>query len=420
MAIGISDEFTSFDQRAVIKVCGLGGGGGNAVTRMIEAGLKDVEFIAINTDAQVLKKSPAGVRLQIGTNMTGGLGSGARPEVGEKAAIEDRERISEVLQSADMVFLTAGLGGGTGTGSSPVVAEIARSSGALTVAIVTLPFSFEGNERMQNALRGLAKLEEHVDTLIVVPNDRVAELCQNNISFLNAFRQADEVLHNGVRAISELITVPGLINLDFADVRTIMKARGRALMGIGIAEGEDRAVRAAKEAIVCPLLEQSNIEGAMGVIVNIKGGCDIGMREVQQAVSTVQKAAHPDANIIFGAVVDEEERPELQVTVIAAGFPRTDYSSLDSLERAYDFDSVTIRDEEVEEELVEETEPALTFKVHTQAEPAVTEPSNVEYLWSREEMVSGGGRDSQKEPVLLELDEDLGIPAFMRKRRRRD
>lgn len=420
MAIGISDEFTSFDQRAVIKVCGLGGGGGNAVTRMIEAGLKDVEFIAINTDAQVLKKSPAGVRLQIGTNMTGGLGSGARPEVGEKAAIEDRERISEVLQSADMVFLTAGLGGGTGTGSSPVVAEIARSSGALTVAIVTLPFSFEGNERMQNALRGLAKLEEHVDTLIVVPNDRVAELCQNNISFLNAFRQADEVLHNGVRAISELITVPGLINLDFADVRTIMKARGRALMGIGIAEGEDRAVRAAKEAIVCPLLEQSNIEGAMGVIVNIKGGCDIGMREVQQAVSTVQKAAHPDANIIFGAVVDEEERPELQVTVIAAGFPRTDYSSLDTLERARGFESDTVLSDVVEDESVVETEPALTFTVHTHAEPVMSEPSNMEYLWPREEMVSNGGREAQREPVVLELDEDLGIPAFMRKRRRRD
>lgn len=282
MAIGLSDEFTSFDQHAVIKVCGIGGGGGNAVTRMIEAGLKDVEFITINTDAQVLKKSPAGVRLQIGSGITSGLGSGARPDVGEKAAMEDRDRIGEVLQGADMVFLTAGLGGGTGTGASPVVAEIARNSSALTVAIVTLPFGFEGNERMQNALKGLARLEEQVDTLIVVPNDRVAELCQNNISFLHAFRQADEVLHNGVRAISELITVPGLINLDFADVRTIMKSRGRALMGIGIAEGDDRAVRAAKEAIVCPLLEQSNIDGAMGVIVNIKGGCDIGMREIDQ------------------------------------------------------------------------------------------------------------------------------------------
>ncbi len=320
MAIGMSDEFQSFEQQAVIKVCGIGGGGGNAVGRMIEAGMRDVEFITINTDAQALKHSPAGTRLQVGADMTGGLGSGAKPEMGEKSALEDLDRVAEVLRGADMTFLTAGLGGGTGTGATPIIAQAARESGALTVAIVTLPFGFEGKERMANAMKGLAMLEKQVDTLIVVPNDRVAELCQDSISFLSAFRLADEVLHNGVRAISELITVPGLINLDFADVRTIMKARGRALMGIGTANGEDRAVRAASEAIVCPLLEQSSINGATGVIVNIKGGCEIGMREVQEAVSTVQKAAHPNANIIFGAVVDEEERPDLQVTVIAAGF----------------------------------------------------------------------------------------------------
>jgi cell division protein FtsZ len=317
----MSDEFQSFDQRAVIKVCGIGGGGGNAVGRMIEAGLQDVEFITVNTDAQALKHSPAGTRLQIGVEITGGLGSGAKPEIGNRSAEEDRERIKEILRGADMVFLTAGLGGGTGTGASPIVAEEATASGALTVAIVTLPFSFEGPVRMENAIKGLRALEQHVDTLIVVPNDRVAALCQNDMGLLDAFRQADEVLHNGVRAISELITVPGLINLDFADVRTIMQARGRALMGIGVAEGEGRAVRAAEEAIVCPLLEQSNIHGAMGVIVNIKGGCDIGMREIQAAVTTVKQAAHPEANIIFGAVVDDHERPELQVTVIAAGFP---------------------------------------------------------------------------------------------------
>ena len=320
MVIGMSDEYQTFEDRAVIKVCGIGGGGGNAVGRMIEAGLKDVEFITFNTDAQALKSSPAGTRLQIGSGVTGGLGSGAKPEIGQKAALEDRERIAEVLKGADMIFLTAGLGGGTGTGASPILAEVARETGALTVAIVTLPFSFEGPQRHENALKGLGGLEKYVDTLIVVPNDRVATLCQNNISFLNAFRLADEVLHNGVRAISELITVPGLINLDFADVRTIMQARGRALMGIGKADGENRAVTAAERAIICPLLEQSNIEGATGVIVNITGGCDIGMREVQQAVSTVQKSAHPDANIIFGAVVLDEECPELQVTVIAAGF----------------------------------------------------------------------------------------------------
>lgn len=406
MAIGLSDEFTSFDQHAVIKVCGIGGGGGNAVTRMIEAGLKDVEFIAINTDAQVLKKSPAGTRLQVGRNITGGLGSGARPEVGEQAAMEDRDRIAELLQGSDMVFVTVGLGGGTGTGASPIVAEIARSSGALTVAIVTLPFSFEGNERMQNALKGLGRLEEHVDTLIVVPNDRVAELCQNNVSFVHAFRQADEVLHNGVRAISELITVPGLINLDFADVRTIMKSRGRALMGIGVAEGEDRAVRAAKEAIICPLLEQSSIEGATGVIVNIKGGCDIGMREVQQAVSTIQKAAHPDANIIFGAVVDEQERPELQITVIAAGFPCGTRSITSNYEAEFEFDKfVPIAQTEV----VAAPAPA--------PEPAPVEAPPAVYLWPEEEIEAP---EPEPEPVLADAEEDLGIPAFMRKRKKKE
>ncbi|MCH7910949.1 MAG: cell division protein FtsZ, partial [Candidatus Hydrogenedentes bacterium] len=217
----MSDELSSFAQRAVIKVCGVGGGGGNAVHRMIEDGLRDVDFITINTDAQALKKSTSPIRLQIGAEITNGLGSGARPEIGEKAAMEDRERLDEVLRGADMVFVTAGLGGGTGTGAAPLVAELARASGALTVGIVTLPFSFEGKERMENALRGLEKLEPHVDTLIVVPNDRVSMICQENVSLMDAFKQADEVLNNGVRAISELITVPGLINLDFADVRTV-------------------------------------------------------------------------------------------------------------------------------------------------------------------------------------------------------
>jgi cell division protein FtsZ len=405
MTIGMSDEFTSFDQHAIIKVCGIGGGGGNAVTRMIESGLKDVDFIAINTDAQVLKKSPAGTRLQIGRSITGGLGSGAQPQIGESAAMEDRERISELLSGADMVFVTAGLGGGTGTGAAPVVAEIARNSGALTVAIVTLPFSFEGNERMDNAMNGLKQLEEHVDTLIVVPNDRVAQLCQNNISFMNAFRQADEVLHNGVRAISELITVPGLINLDFADVRTIMKSRGRALMGIGIAEGEDRAVRAAKEAIVCPLLEQSNIDGATGVIVNIKGGCDIGMREVQQAVSTIQQAAHPGANIIFGAVVDEQERPELQITVIAAGFPSVKYGQESKSAFDMEFENIT---------------PIAQTELTSFPEPEPVAPTPHEYLWAKDELAPVED-EPLPEPVVTESsEEDLGIPAFMRKRRKKE
>ena len=400
MSIGISDEFQSFDQRAVIKVCGIGGGGGNAVGRMIEAGLSDVDFITINTDAQALKSSSAGTRLQIGVEHTGGLGSGAKPEVGAKAAEEDRERIKEVLHGADMVFLTVGLGGGTGTGAAPIVAQESTNSGALTVAIVTLPFNFEGPERMQHALRGLAELEKHVDTIIVIPNDRVAALSQNNMSFMEAFRRADEVLHDGVCAISELITVPGLINLDFADVRTIMQARGRALMGIGTADGENRANVAAKEAIVCPLLEQSNIHGAMGVIVNIKGGCDIGMREVQDAVTTVKESAHPDANIIFGAVIDEEERPELQVTVIAAGFPSGISDAF--LESAPEL-------------------PAGKTPAPSEKAPLGNAPDP-----SREELTLDTGapgeqclfpeEDKPETSLELEAEEDLSIPAFLRKR----
>lgn len=409
MTVSMSDEFQSFDQRAVIKVCGIGGGGGNAVTRMIEAGLSDVDFIAINTDAQALKNSPAGTRLQVGVELTGGLGSGAQPGVGARAAEEDRERIKEVLGGADMVFLTAGLGGGTGTGASPIVAQEATSNGALTVAIVTLPFSFEGKERMNLALRGLAELEKHVDTLIVVPNDRVATLCQNNMSLLNAFKNADEVLHNGVRAISELITIPGLINLDFADVRTIMQQRGRALMGIGTAEGEDRAIRAAQEAIVCPLLEQSNINGAMGVIVNIKGGCDIGMREVQDAVTAVKDSAHPDANIIFGAVVDEQERPELQVTVIAAGFPKgvsEEFLSSDGKKTYLAATPPPLPDRERRKTVRKDEKAPAAIVVEEKNAPTPPHPPEEQFLFPDEVP-----RGKSAEP-----EEDLGIPAFLRNR----
>ena len=403
MHTAMTNEFVTFDQRAVIKVCGVGGGGGNAVTRMIEEGLKDVEFIAINTDAQALKRSPAPSRLQIGTGLTGGLGSGAQPGVGRKAADEDRERISDVIVGADMVFVTCGLGGGTGTGAAPVVAQIARNSGALTVAIATLPFDFEGAERMDNAMRGLEELQDQVDTIIVIPNDRVAQLCQDNISLLQAFRRADEVLHNGVRAISELITVPGLINLDFADVRTIMQSRGRALMGIGVADGEDRAVRAASEAIICPLLEQSNIEGAMGVIVNVKAGCDIRMREVQDAVTTVQRAAHPKANIIFGAVVEEQERPDLQVTVIAAGFDAQAQRGFAGAEAAARPAPHILRLKTPEAAAADEAAaPAAALSEGPKGQ--------VEYLFPQDD--AENARLAKVEP-----DEDMGIPAFMRRRR---
>lgn len=317
-----NDEFQSFEDQAVIKVCGVGGGGGNAVNRMINAEMSGVDFIAINTDAQDLLQSLAKHRLQIGQG--DGLGAGAIPQVGREAAEADREAIHSMLNGADMVFLTLGLGGGTGTGAAPVVAQEAAAVGALTVAVVTLPFEFEGTDRMNNALEGLAALEEEVDTLIVVPNDRIAELSDGNMTLIDAFRHGDEVLHNGVRAISELITVPGLINLDFADVRTIMKSKGRALMGIGIASGEDRAVRAAEEAINCPLLEQTNIQGAKGVIINVRGGTDMRIAEVTQANTFIRQNTSHDARIITGNVVDKEDREEIQITVIAAGFPRKD------------------------------------------------------------------------------------------------
>lgn len=418
-----------FEQRAIIKVCGIGGGGDNAVGRMIQDGLKDVEFITINTDAQALRTSPAGTRLQIGGDNTGGLGSGADPTRGAEAAMSDKERIREVLDGADMVFLTAGMGGGTGTGASPIVAEAARGTGALTVAIVTLPFSFEGKERMENAVKGLALLEEQVDTLIVIPNDRVATLCQSNMSFLNAFRQADEVLHNGVRAISELITIPGLINLDFADVRTIMKARGRALMGIGTAEGDNRAQRAAQEAIVCPLLEQSNITGARGVIVNIRGGCDIGMREVQDAVTTVQQAAHPDANIIFGAVIDDDQRPELSVTVIAAGFPKGVSEDFLNSDGSVNFERARTALDELSElpplpaPKANPVKPApVTVKTEVAAAQA-PQKTETETDQEQEELFPPGAEESQNKPVetgpYLENDDtDINIPAFMRKRKK--
>lgn len=400
MNTGLSDTKELFDEHALIKVCGVGGGGGNAVSRMINEGMTDVDFIAINTDAQALKKSPAGTRLQIGGELTGGLGSGAIPDTGRQAALEDRERIFDIVSGADMIFVTTGLGGGTGTGAAPIVAEIARSTGALTVGIATLPFGFEGEERMQNAMKGLVEFEENVDTMIVIPNDRIEALCQENISLLNAFHQADEVLHNGVRAISELITIPGLINLDFADVRTIMHARGRALMGIGIAEGEGRAKRAAEEAIVCPLLEQSNINGAKGVIVNIKGGCDIGMREVQEAVSTVQAAAHPDANIIFGAVIDDDERPELQVTVIAAGF--SPGMAQVGNETAEEGNSNVIPHRPVEPVAVVEEAPEPLEEIAA---------SNTELFPAEEAEIPMPTKRAEPE-------EDLSIPAFMRKRKK--
>lgn len=307
------------DQFAAIKVIGVGGGGNNAVNRMITAGLQGVEFISVNTDGQALLLSQAPYRIQIGEKLTKGLGAGANPDVGEKAAQESRDDIIKALKGADMVFITAGMGGGTGTGAAPVVAECAKEVGALTVGVVTKPFSFEGRRRQSQAERGIAKLKEKVDTLITIPNDRLMQVVDKRTSIVEAFRIADDVLRQGVQGISDLIAVPGLINLDFADVKTVMEETGSALMGIGVASGENRAVAAAEAAVKSPLLETS-IEGAKGVLLNITGGANLGLFEVNEAADIIAQAADPEANIIFGAVIDEKYEDEVRVTVIATGF----------------------------------------------------------------------------------------------------
>ena len=304
---------------AVIKVFGIGGGGFNAVNRMIDVGLKGVEFIAINTDAQALLMSDADVKLDIGRKLTRGLGAGAAPEIGRQAALDHIDEIEEVLRGADMVFVTAGEGGGTGTGGAPIVAKVAKDLGALTVGVVTKPFTFEGKRRTAQAEEGIENLRTEVDTLIVIPNDRLLAISDRSISALEAFKTADQVLLSGVQGITDLITTPGLINLDFADVKSVMAGAGSALMGIGSARGEARSVRAAELAISSPLLEAS-IDGAHGVLLSIAGGSDLGLFEISEAAELVAKSAHPDANIIYGTVIDDALGDEVRVTVIAAGF----------------------------------------------------------------------------------------------------
>jgi cell division protein FtsZ len=304
---------------AVIKVVGIGGGGSNAVNRMVDAGLKGVEFVAVNTDAQALLMCDADAKLHIGASATRGLGAGANPEVGREAARESRDEIKDALKGADMVFVTAGEGGGTGTGGAPVVAEIARELGALTVGVVTRPFSFEGRRRAEQAQLGISELQDKVDTLIVIPNDRLLQVVEKQTSVMEAFRMADDVLRQGVQGITDLITVPGLVNLDFADVRTIMRDAGSALMGIGEADGPNRAAEAARAAVSSPLLEAS-IEGATGILLNISGGPDVGLFEVNEAAEVVTGASDQNANVIFGAVIDESLGATVRVTVIATGF----------------------------------------------------------------------------------------------------
>jgi cell division protein FtsZ len=307
---------------AVIKVVGVGGGGSNAVNRMIEAGLRGCEFIAVNTDAQALLMSEADLKLHIGTRTSRGLGAGADPQVGEEAAGESRDEIKEALKGADMVFITAGEGGGTGTGGAPIIGQVASELGALTVGVVTRPFGFEGRKRAEQAQTGIQSLRDQVDTLIVIPNDRLLQVVEKRTSVMEAFRMADDVLRQGVQGITDLITIPGLVNLDFADVRTIMNDAGSALMGIGEAEGENRAAEAARIAVSSPLLEAS-VEGATGILLNITGGSDLGLFEVNEAAEVVTGAADANANVIFGAVIDENLAGNVRITVIATGFDRS-------------------------------------------------------------------------------------------------
>ncbi|SDL76598.1 cell division protein FtsZ [Sediminibacillus halophilus] len=372
---------TNMDQLATIKVIGVGGGGSNAVNRMIEHGVEGVEFIAVNTDAQALNLSKAEVKMQIGSKLTRGLGAGANPEVGRKAAEESKEQLEEVLQGADMVFVTAGMGGGTGTGAAPVIAQVAKEIGALTVGVVTRPFSFEGRRRSTQAVSGIDALKSNVDTLIVIPNDRLLEIVDKNTPMLEAFREADNVLRQGVQGISDLIAKPGLINVDFADVKTIMYDKGSALMGIGVATGENRATEAAKKAISSPLLETS-IDGAHGVLMNITGGANLSLYEVQEAADLVTSAADQEVNVIFGSVINEELKDEIVVTVIATGF---------------------------DESQLKANQPKQRPAVNNQTQPAGGENRKEE---PRRETPVQGQQVKQEEDT-------LDIPTFLRNRNRR-
>ena len=384
---------TTQESMANIKVIGVGGGGNNAVNRMIEHGVQGVDFIAVNTDAQALNLSKAEIRMQIGGKLTRGLGAGANPEVGKKAAEESKEQIQEALRGADMVFVTAGMGGGTGTGAAPVIAQVANELGALTVGVVTRPFTFEGRKRATQAAAGIAALKENVDTLIVIPNDRLLEIVDKNTPMLEAFREADNVLRQGVQGISDLIAVPGLINLDFADVKTIMSNKGSALMGIGVGTGESRAAEAAKRAISSPLLETS-IDGAQGVLMNITGGTNLSLYEVQEAADIVASASDLEVNMIFGSVINENLKDEIVVTVIATGFD----------------DSISLQ--------MPPAKPSARPAVSgvAQQQPAAPQPSQQPVKPMREV--------KREEPVYNDIPrnpqvEDLDIPAFLRNRRRR-
>ncbi|HAA0454433.1 TPA_asm: cell division protein FtsZ [Listeria monocytogenes] len=385
---------TSSESLATIKVIGVGGGGNNAVNRMIEHGVQGVEFISVNTDAQALNLAKAETKLQIGTKLTRGLGAGAVPEIGKKAAEESREQIEEALKGSDMVFVTAGMGGGTGTGAAPVIAQIAKEMGALTVGVVTRPFGFEGPKRTKQALTGTEAMKEAVDTLIVIPNDRLLQIVDKNTPMLEAFREADNVLRHGVQGISDLIAVPGLINLDFADVKTIMTNRGSALMGIGIATGENRAAEAAKKAISSPLLETS-VDGAKGVLMNITGGSNLSLYEVQEAAEIVSSASDEDVNMIFGSVINDELKDELIVTVIATGFDE---------------------EKQAQQQAQANRRPNQSIQVN-RPNYAVQDEQQNDYAQNAPQQANAPVHEQQAEPQ--QNSSDVDVPAFIRNRNRR-
>jgi len=398
---------------AKIKVIGVGGGGGNAVNRMIDAGVEGIEFIVANTDLQALRMSRAPVKLQLGVKLTNGLGAGANPEVGRKAALEDSDKIIEALEGADMVFVTTGLGGGTGTGAAPIIASLACEMGALTVAVVTKPFSFEGKRRMTQAEKGIAELMESVDTTIVIPNEKLLAVAEN-AGFFESFRIADDILRQGVQGISDIITIPGIINRDFADVRTIMARMGYAVMGTATASGQNRSSEAARRAIASPLLEAGAIDGARGILINITGSASLKLAEVQQACTIIQSAAHEDANIIFGAVMDEKMKDAVKITVIATGFREVSRAHQRPAETHQSF--AASHDDAMDfPDPVGPAQPMRAFESDLRMqEPQMMEPSPAVMAHAGAEVIS---LDTMRNAMVANFEQDdLDVPAFLRKR----
>ncbi len=403
---------------AKIKVIGVGGGGGNAVNRMIDAGVEGIEFIVANTDLQALRLSRAPVKLQLGVKLTNGLGAGANPEVGRKAALEDSDKIIEALEGADMVFVTTGLGGGTGTGAAPIIASLASEMGALTVAVVTKPFSFEGKRRMTQAEKGIAELMESVDTTIVIPNEKLLAVAEN-AGFFESFRIADDILRQGVQGISDIITIPGIINRDFADVKTIMAGMGYAVMGTATASGQNRTSEAARRAIASPLLEAGAIDGARGILINITGSALLKLAEVQQACTIIQSAAHEDANIIFGAVLDEKMKDAVKITVIATGFREVSRAHPRRLEAQHSFaashdDAMDFPDPVGPAPVPSFPDPYQESSSDRMEEPRTLEPSPVAMAHAGGEVIS---LDTMRNAMVANFEQDdLDVPAFLRKR----